>query len=69
MLRHIKKFLVLLAFVTLAFSINQASAAEVKNIRFGKNGEATRIVIDSAGPLKYEIGTLPEPPRIVVKRE
>lgn len=66
MLRHIKKFSVLLAFVTLAFSINQASAAEVKNIRFGKNGEATRIVIDSAGPLEYEIGTLPEPPRIVV---
>jgi N-acetylmuramoyl-L-alanine amidase len=65
-LQYIKQVFLLLAFITMAFSTNQADAAEVKNIRFGKSGDATRIVIDSVGPLKYEIGTLAGPPRIVL---
>lgn len=58
-------FSILLAF-SLCSAVNTAQAAEIKNIRFGKSGEATRIVLDSTGPLKYDIGTLPAPPRIVL---
>lgn len=59
-------FLWVLCALTLASSVAQAADAEITDIRVGKQGLSTRIVIDVDRPINAEVFALAGPARLVV---
>jgi len=55
-----------LTFLVCVFLAATVQAAGLSDIRFGKNGAATRVAIDAAGAMPYRAFVLNNPPRVVI---